>query len=99
MTAEQKITVYLSIGNSDDRLTQRAWSEYVGEVVDAVHEHAERVYVECYSASDARFQNACIGFEIPKPVARELRAALKAIREDHGKNSIVWAVAPRTEHI
>ncbi|MEU0532011.1 hypothetical protein [Amycolatopsis tolypomycina] len=92
-------TVYISIGNTDHKLSQEDWSDYSTEVIDAVHEHAEQVLGEYYSASNAPHQNACIAARIPDSVAGDLRTALAEIRTDYGKSSIAWAVVKRTERV
>lgn len=92
-------TVYFSIGNTDHKLSQEDWSDYSTEVFDAVHEYAEQVLGEYYSASNAPHQNACIAARIPDSVADELRAALAEIRTDYGKGSIAWAAVTKTERV
>lgn len=92
-------TVYISVGNSDDKLSQHDWSDYVGAFVDVVHEYAEQVYGEWYSATGAPFQNACMAAAIPASLVDELRKALTEIRADYRQDSVAWAEAPRTEFI
>ncbi len=64
--------VYISIGNSDDKLTQREWSEFVADVdrslrwwcnenasTAALNSPAGRIHGHWLSASDSPWQNAC----------------------------------------
>lgn len=93
------ITVYVSIENSDDKLSQRDWSDYVGEFVEVMHIHAQQVYGELYSESSAAHQNACVAAAIPVHLVDELRSELIRTREGYGQDSIAWVVAPETEFI
>jgi len=52
------LTVYISIGNSDDKLTQAEWSQYVVEIIARVvsigHTHGA-----WFSLPHTAYQNAC----------------------------------------
>jgi hypothetical protein len=54
--------VYVSIGNSDDRLSQSHWSGFAREVQAVVRRHAKAVVGEWYSLPDSPYQNACFAF-------------------------------------
>lgn len=99
--------VYISIGNSDDRLTQHRWSAYI-QAIDALIDNA---LIEAagtrhgvwFSAPDSPFQNACWAIQLDvrltrRPV-RDLRRSLRILAEQFGQESIAWAVAPRTEFL
>lgn len=49
-------TVVIQIGNSDDRLTQKQWHDYVGEVDNAMSWDEQRFFG--FSAPDSQYQNA-----------------------------------------
>jgi hypothetical protein len=95
------VTVYISIGNSDDRLTQAQWSDFVAEARDEVRQHAAEVHGDWLSASDSRYQNACWCAVIPADGVAEasLRRRMAALRKRFGQDSAAWAVAPGTEFI
>ena len=90
-------TVYVSIGNSDDKLTQRLWSEFAGKVASAVHRHAEIVHGEWVSLPLAAWQNASWCFEIFG--GDGLRGRLSYLASEYGQDSIAWVEVPRTEFI
>lgn len=93
------ITVYVSIGNSDDKLTQMSWAMFVESFREVMHEHANDVYGEWYSAPDSPFQNACIAIAVaPARVAR-LREQLTELRRQKRQDSVAWAVVPTTKFI
>lgn len=91
--AEQPVTVYVSIGNSDNRLTQRRWAEFAwamhSELEPLGHFHGEW-------ASDplGPFQNACwcIEFESGERAALA-RALVATIGRKYQQQAIAWAVA------
>jgi hypothetical protein len=86
-------TVYASIGNSDDKLTQARWAEFHGKVTATVRSHALRVYGDWTSGSADPWQNACIGFEIGYETAERLRRDLAELAAEYGQDSIAWAEA------
>lgn len=92
--------IYVSIGNSDDKLTQVEWSEYVSEIFEAVRDQAKQIFGEWHSHSASEFQNACIAAAIRGPEAvDDLRRALTTLRTVYRQDSVAWAVVPRTEFI
>lgn len=92
--------IYAAIGNSDDKLTQEQWSKFVTQFVALVRRHADRVYGEWYSAPDAPFQNACMGFAVDtEPELLALREELTSLRTMYRQESAAWAVVDRTEFV
>lgn len=86
-------TIYVSIGNSDDKLTQDDWCHFCCAVVSLIRMETPTVHGEWYSKSGAPWQNMCICFEIPTDRADAMKAALRVIAADHCQDSIAWAVA------
>ncbi len=91
-------TIYASIGNSDDKLTQRQWADLVEEFFDGIAQAAEQIHGAWFSAPDSPFQNACCCFEIGGPSAAELKISLAETAHAYDQDSIAWAVA-QTEFI
>jgi hypothetical protein len=93
-------TVYVSIGNSDDKLGQREWSEYVGQVAAIVDRYATQLYGWWFSACDAPWQNAVAAFRLPLGKAyTDIRTELNKVRADFRQDSVAWAETPRTEFL
>ncbi|MEU4332342.1 hypothetical protein [Nonomuraea dietziae] len=87
-------TIYVSIGNSDNKLTQYEWNQFSTQVVEHVRNKATRVHGEWYSPSNAPYQNACICFETENFYDLAwLRSELTAIRHEYRQDSIAWAEA------
>ena len=91
--------VYVSIGNSDDKLSQRRWHEFWVSVRNVVvREFAERVHGEWPSIGIGPYQNACICVEIDPADVVHCKASLSELAAEFGQDSIAWAEA-RTEFI
>jgi hypothetical protein len=94
---------YISIGNSDDKLTQAEWSDFVGQTDAAVREYAH-VHGAWHSAPDSRWQNACWCVEVSTtfkvgPAERGLRATLARLAGRYRQDSIALALVASTEFI
>lgn len=92
--------VYISIGNSDDRLSQSHWASYTEQVRAVLRRHATSVHGEWYSAPDAAYQNACFCIElrgrgVPEK-AQLVKMNLGQIRDDFKQDSVAWAEVPET---
>lgn len=92
--------VYISIGNSDDKLTQKEWSNYWGEVSillkpsDTIGVHG--VWL---SPSASPFQNACFCIEINDSFKAKIRGNLRYVARKFGQDSIAWAEVKETEFL
>lgn len=88
------VTVHVAIGNSDNRLTQEEWSNYVHEVDLLVHSSAPHVHGTWFSPTDSPFQNACWSFEVLGDSHLWSRLAVqRVLREIAGRyrqDSIAW---------
>jgi hypothetical protein len=92
------ITVYVSIGNSDDKLSQREWSAFAMETHAEVLHCSAQVHGVWASSPTDQYQNACYCFEILENRTPALKRALGKIATQHKQDSIAWAVA-ETEFI
>lgn len=96
-------TVYVSIGNSDDKLTQAEWAEFVADVDRLMTgmPHADaQVHGRWLSEPSSQWQNACWCVELRTPEALSLaRAALRMAVRDYRQDSIAVAYVHRTEFL
>lgn len=95
-------TVYVSIGNSDDKLSQRRWAEFVTQVRLEVYSASERgghprLYGQWYSRNDDRFQNACFSAEVDD--VDGLRDVLAELATDFHQDSIALVANAQTEFV
>lgn len=93
-------TVYVSVGNSDDKLSQQDWAQFVRTVFRFVANEAHHVHGEWFSVPDSRYQNACICVEFdPDAHLDAVREGLALIAEQYEKDAIAWAVAVSTQMV
>lgn len=92
------ITVYVSIGNSDDKLTQAEWSNYVQVTRNLLRLRAREIHGEWYSATDSGYQNACFCVALGDD-ADLIRKSLAELRAAWRQDSVAWAEAPVTQFI
>ena len=91
--------VYVSIGNSDDKLSQQEWSRFYGSVSVELSSAARSVHGQWQSLPSSPFQNACWCIEVSNSDAAGLKALLAEIAKEFEQDSIAWAEAPVTEFI
>lgn len=97
--------VYVSIGNSDDKLTQAEWAQFVRELDSSVRHHSgDRVHGAWLSESASPWQNACWCVEYadldawPTQVEEQKRW-LARLAHKFRQDSIAWAEVPETHFI
>lgn len=84
--------VYISIGNSDDKLSQRLWCEFVNAVEEELV--GLKMHGAWFSRPDAAWQNACWLVEIPEGTWRPyLRERLRTLAGEYNQDSIAWSEA------
>jgi hypothetical protein len=95
------MNILISIGNSDDKLTQREWVNYINDIRDALKEREELglliIHGEWFSAPDSPWQNAnwCVEAAVhANQHLNGLRAALTMIRKLYRQDSIAWTQGP-----
>lgn len=93
------ITVYVSIGNSDDKLSQICWSAFCDDVAYLINSRATHVHAACFSASAAPWQNAIWCLELPEDQAPQLQAGLSRLARRYRQDSIAWAQTDRVQMI
>lgn len=92
-------TVYASIGNSDDRLTQARWCELFRKFIALIRAHSTAVYGEWVSPSAGPWQNACAGFEVARGEADTLRRLLGSLAAEYAQDAIAWAEVSATHFL
>jgi len=95
------VIVYISIGNSDDKLTQREWSNFITDLDAHLEYYADdrsaQIHGRWFSAPDDPWQNACWCVELvvddATDVAAGLKARLRVLAAKYRQDAISWAVA------
>lgn len=92
-------TIYVTIGNSDDKLTQAEWAQFFADVDDVIRGFAATVHGSWHSLPASPWQNACWCFELLPAVgmqeydADRLKKQLHVLAKHNRQNSIAWAEA------
>ena len=85
--------IYIGIGNSDDKLSQAEWSDFVRDALEAC-QVAGTINGAWFSEPTARYQNGCFCIRQPKPAKEKwLRAQLANIALEYEQDAISWAEA------
>lgn len=85
-------TITVQIGNSDDKLTQSQWKDFVNEVHFAVKSYGF-IHFSAPSVGWADWQNACWVFTLEDDrYAPSLMSRLISIRIKYGQESLAWTM-------
>lgn len=89
------MTIYVTIGNSDNKLTQVEWADFWDAVDSSIRYHAHQIHGAFLSLPNSMYQNACWSFEsLPGTEGIEGRLALWNELRDHAKeyrqDAIAW---------
>jgi hypothetical protein len=93
MNGEATKTIFVSIGNSDDKLSQEDWSLYVGRVNETLQSWADNVHGNWRSLPDDPWQNACWAVEFGAFDPQRAKVDLEEIAREFDQDSILWAEA------
>jgi hypothetical protein len=85
------IIVTVEVGNTDNKLTQAAWSNFWSMVNVAICCTNPEIYGTRESCSISPYQNACWHFSIDTDKVEGLKAALVNLARDFGQDSIAWS--------
>lgn len=83
-------TVNVMIGNSDDKLTQREWSQFVRDIGHYIEKYSEEVHFSGFSNAGEPWQNASWTVSIKEENKELLRAALERSRGRFKQDSVAW---------
>lgn len=100
------LTVYVSIGNSDDKLPQADWASFHTGVDAVIRRAAHQVHGAWVSPSTDPWQNACWCIVLDPNAYMDraedidwLRVQLANLAKAYDQDSIAWAEAPTTEFL
>jgi len=96
------VIVYISIGNSDDKLPQADWAMFHSAVDGVIRRVGRRVHGAWVSPSTDPWQNACWCVELDEDAVGDavwLRGQLANLAVAYQQDSIAWAEAPTTDFL
>ena len=86
-------TVTIQIGNSDDKLSQKRWAEFSGELDDITNIEGIEVHFFGYSCPTRTWQNACVVANInDQQTMDRLLIHIKELREAFEQDSIAVTI-------
>lgn len=95
--------VYVTVGNTDDRLPQRRWAVLCAFVRASIHAAARepggRIVFEGAGGATGPYQNAVWALVLPDDpvVVERLRSDLRELAGTFEQDAIVWAQCPSPE--
>lgn len=93
------ITAYVSIGNSDDKLTQQEWALFFSQTALLLQRHA-KVHGQWASEPASAWQNACWCVQVDTQTKAEfIKAELVGLADQFRQDSIAWAEVKSTEFL
>jgi hypothetical protein len=90
-------TLVIQIGNSDDKLSQYAWSEFIVDIRRALFANCQRIHFAGGSNPAERWQNYCFVAEHYGDLA-PLKDTLASIRKTYSQDSVALTIG-ETEFI
>jgi hypothetical protein len=95
--------VYISIGNSDDKLTQMQWAKFYRKVNLHIHSVMNiGFHGQWVSESSSAWQNACWCVELTyvrESEVEQLKHGLKNLATEFKQESVAWAEVTLTEFL
>ena len=86
--------IYLSIGNSDDKLSQLDWSKFITRITADVVYLANHIHGVWFSHPTSVWQNACWCLEFDDEATMKVaKETAISIRRQYRQDSVSWAVA------
>jgi hypothetical protein len=83
-------TATLQIGNSDDKLTQKEWSDYVNEISKTLEYRKIAIHFSGGSVNWAQWQNYAWVIALNEEAISELLSQLCLIRKKYRQDSVAW---------
>lgn len=101
------MTITIILGNSDNRLTQQEWSEFVSEVIGVIPKKHPWDLAPCPvethfsggSGIAAPWQNVCVVVVCNEPeIISKLRHDVREVRRKYRQDSVAW-IEGKTEFL
>lgn len=85
------MTVYVTIGNSDNKLSQEEWADYQRITRDLCFAHADETHGTWYSEPTSKYQNMILCIRTNVFTYIKLLDRLREVREEFNQDSIAIA--------
>jgi hypothetical protein len=87
-----KVTITIQIGNSDDKLSQRNWAEFVDKINKVIEATASEVYFFGAPHNYAQWQNAAWIFSCDEEIVDVAKNKFIEIRKSFLQDSIAFTI-------
>lgn len=85
--------IFLTIGNTDNKLSQKDWQQFQKDFKQTAESLAEKVWGVWYSDPKTPYQNMCIGILLSESNVKVLEDHLRELAIRYKQNSIAWSDA------
>lgn len=99
MTPEPPISVYVTIGNDSDSLSQAEWVRYYDAAGAVMVSGGATIQGEWHSGPLAHWQGHCYFVQLQPGIAPRMRERLAETAQDYGQPAICWAEVPVTLYL
>lgn len=89
---DDKVTVVVLVGNSDDKLSQEKWARFIQGVYYELEGWGETIEFYGGSSFQARWQNACVVATMKGDIVAELKKSLARLCARYEQDSIAVVV-------
>lgn len=83
-------TIYLTIGNPDNKLTQEQWSWYVKDMHALVFQWSLNTHGIWFSEASSQYQNACWCLDVMGSIIPAMKRDLAHLAHTYQQDSIAW---------
>ncbi len=83
-------TITIQIGNSDDKLTQSQWAEFVSVVKDKIYNYAGAIHFFGAPSNFERWQNAAWVITCDERIIEEFKDAISIAGKRFRQDSVAW---------
>ena len=84
------MAVSMQIGNTDGKLTQAEWSDFVIRVKDFLDANGAEIHFFGAPPNYERWQNAAWIFNATATDIGEIRLGITQLRSQYGQDSVAW---------
>jgi hypothetical protein len=85
-------TVTLQIGNTDDKLTQKEWAQFVAAINYIIGYHCKQIHFAGGSNNEKPWQNYCWVFDLKAAHSMDFKRKIANICADYRQDSIAVTV-------
>lgn len=83
-------TITVQIGNSDNKLTQSEWSDFISKMESIILCYAQPMHFSGGSSVRAAWQNYCFVFDAEDLNIKGLKNLLAKRRAEYKQDSVAW---------